>query len=203
VNGSCRQAKNAEKQQNKTCTKIYEKKVIVSPPIELATEMIGTVEPVFSGWSGPILVKGGTPPLPRGGHTATFIENKLFVFGGNSYKHLPTTSKETSSLTTIVQDDLHLFDVVSSTWSKLSPKGFLVHTMLCLLQTKWCDQELDVLCVLGLCPSPRYAHSATAVGKKLVIFGGFNGKTYLDDIHILDTSMYSIYIMVHPVYMWH
>jgi hypothetical protein len=42
----------------------------------------------------------------------------------------------------------------------------------------------------GNAPSPRYGHSATAVSKKIVILGGFNGKSYLslDEVFIFDTS---------------
>eukprot|EP01116_Phalansterium_solitarium_P003899 TRINITY_DN14736_c0_g1_i1.p1 TRINITY_DN14736_c0_g1~~TRINITY_DN14736_c0_g1_i1.p1 ORF type:complete len:616 (+),score=156.43 TRINITY_DN14736_c0_g1_i1:213-2060(+) len=115
-------------------------------------------------WSGPLAVRG-TPPLPRGGHSATFIENVMFVFGGSTYNRPNGTTKEAPL--TQVQDDLHVFDSSSRTWSKLgpTPAGFS-----------------------GTPPSPRYAHTATAVGKRLVVFGGFNGSRYLDDVHVLDVE---------------
>ena len=67
----------------------------------------------------------------------------------------------------LVQDDLHVFDLLTSTWKRIYPKGNP--------------------------PSPRYAHTATAIGKRIIIFGGFNGSNYLDDVFILDTGNFSIY----------
>jgi N-acetylneuraminic acid mutarotase len=102
----------------------------------------------------------GIPPPPRGGHTSSFFENKLFIFGGSAYnKHIGASSTKETSLT-LVQDDLHVFDITNNNWAKLQTKG----------------QP----------PAPRYAHTASIVGKKLIIFGGFNGVRYLDDIVVLD-----------------
>lgn len=77
-----------------------------------------------AGWFGPVAVTGA-PPLPRGGHTATFIDNKLFVFGGNAYRHAAATAQKdtNSNLTTVVQDDLHVFDILTCTWIRIAPKG--------------------------------------------------------------------------------
>ena len=43
----------------------------------------------------------------------------------------------------------------------------------------------------GVEPSPRAGHSCIAVGTKLYYFGGGDGTTYLNDLHILDTGYYS------------
>lgn len=38
----------------------------------------------------------------------------------------------------------------------------------------------------GIPPSPRSSHSATAVDNRLFVFGGFDGRRYYNDLHILD-----------------
>lgn len=120
-------------------------------------------------WSGP-LPTYGNPPAPRGGHTATFVAKKLFVFGGSAYsaKGLNTGGRE--SPLTIVKSDLHVLDLATMTWSIPS--------------------------VQGIQPPARYAHTGTLMGNKLIIFGGFNGRVYLDDLSVLDTSTMSWYVPV-------
>lgn len=120
-------------------------------------------------WSGP-LTTYGNPPAPRGGHTATFVAKKLFVFGGSAYsaKGLNTGGRE--SPLTIVKSDLHVLDLGTMTWSIPS--------------------------VQGIQPPARYAHTGTLMGNKLIIFGGFNGRVYLDDLNVLDTSTMSWYVPV-------
>lgn len=39
-------------------------------------------------------------------------------------------------------------------------------------------------------PSVRAGHSCVAVGTKLYLFGGGDGNTYLNDLHILDTGIF-------------
>lgn len=73
-----------------------------------------------------------------------------------------TGTKEGIVQNMLVQDDLHVFDITTSTWLKVNAKGTP--------------------------PSPRYAHSATCVGKRVIIFGGFNGSSYLDDVFVFDTG---------------
>ena len=40
-------------------------------------------------------------------------------------------------------------------------------------------------------PSARRQHAMAAVGRHLVVYGGYNGKTYLDDMHVFDTGVFS------------
>ena len=35
-------------------------------------------------------------------------------------------------------------------------------------------------------PSPRAAHSCDLIGNKLFVFGGWNGKSALNDLHVLE-----------------
>ena len=42
--------------------------------------------------------------------------------------------------------------------------------------------------VHGAKPAPRAAHSATVVGNKVFVFGGNDGTTLFNDLHVLDTG---------------
>lgn len=120
-------------------------------------------------WSGP-LTTYGNPPAPRGGHTATFVAKKLFVFGGSAYSAKGLNPGGRESPLTIVKSDLHVLDLTTMTWS--------------------------IPAVQGVQPPARYAHTGTLMGNKLIIFGGFNGRVYLDDLSVLDTSTMSWYVPV-------
>lgn len=104
--------------------------------------------PIITGqWQGPLSYKGN-PPIPRGGQTATVIDKFIFIFGGSAYN---IQQKQTASSNnakqdtplTLVQDDLHCFDMSTSSWNRVTAKGSA--------------------------PSPRYAHTAVAIGKKLLV----------------------------------
>ncbi|KAL0878009.1 hypothetical protein Bca101_027715 [Brassica carinata] len=45
--------------------------------------------------------------------------------------------------------------------------------------------------IRGVPPSPRDSHSCTTVGDNLFVFGGSDGKHYLNDLHVLDTSSHT------------
>ncbi|PRP74847.1 hypothetical protein PROFUN_09547 [Planoprotostelium fungivorum] len=99
-----------------------------------------------------------SPPPPRGGHTCSFIEPHSVYVFGGSAYN--KNARETSL--SLVPDDLYVYNINTNAWTKPNTKG---HS-----------------------PSQRYAHSASVFGKKLVIFGGFNGTHYLDDVNVLDTT---------------
>jgi hypothetical protein len=37
-----------------------------------------------------------------------------------------------------------------------------------------------------LVPGPRAAHSCNLIGNRMIVFGGWNGKKGLNDLHVLD-----------------
>lgn len=92
----------------------------------------------------------GTPPRPRIGHTAAIVLcNKLLIFGGGSYDK--------------VYDDLHIFDLSSSSWYRPSDTGSV--------------------------PVPRAGHSCCAIGSRLYIYGGSNIEgDIFNDLHTLDCA---------------
>lgn len=94
----------------------------------------------------------------------------MFVFGGSAYSAKGLNPGGRESPLTIVKSDLHVLDLATMTWS--------------------------IPAVQGMQPPARYAHTATLMGNKLIIFGGFNGRSYLDDLNVLDTSTMSWYVPV-------
>ena len=42
--------------------------------------------------------------------------------------------------------------------------------------------------VPGEAPAPVYGHSATLIGSKVVLFGGWDGVSPLNTVHVLDTA---------------
>eukprot|EP01119_Soliformovum_irregulare_P010138 TRINITY_DN2472_c0_g3_i1.p1 TRINITY_DN2472_c0_g3~~TRINITY_DN2472_c0_g3_i1.p1 ORF type:complete len:672 (-),score=204.25 TRINITY_DN2472_c0_g3_i1:24-2039(-) len=122
----------------------------------------------------------GSPPPPIGGHASwmgstnsssgTQNPTHMFIFGGSTYAPSDPKDRDASAnLGLTVSDELWLLDWAQLQWMKLTPKGTT--------------------------PTPRYAHSATALhnnsewsGRFVVVFGGFNGTNYLDDFHLFDIS---------------
>jgi N-acetylneuraminic acid mutarotase len=154
-------------------------------------------------WARPTIE--GVAPSPRGGHTATLAGASVVVFGGHYYggkKQGFTYLNDTIVLdvnenkwvrprlngtppspryghTAVLAGsrivvfggrgengfnfrDLHALDPVTMTWYQ-GPDG-------------------------GNAPSGRLNHTATLVGTKMYVFGGWNGESYFNDLHILDLT---------------
>ncbi len=146
-------------------------------------------------WSQPKVE--GNVPQARNAHSITVVRQNLILFGGHSgNKHLY---------------DLHIFDTKTLTWtepkfSSHSPNGLRGHTATHLgnkivifggYDGKGRSNELFILNledfswkhfneIYGV-PGPRQRHSAIAIdNKNILIFGGFDGLKWLDDLHLLD-----------------
>ncbi|EFJ44314.1 kelch repeat protein [Volvox carteri f. nagariensis] len=94
----------------------------------------------------------GEPPSPRVAHSAAAIGNTLYIFGGRSGLDMGEGAS----------NDLYAFDLETSTWSQLQPKGDL--------------------------PPKRSYHTMTAVGTKLYVFGGCGEEGRLNDLHEYDVT---------------
>ncbi len=148
-------------------------------------------------WIKPAI--SGSVPLARNAHTITVIGTKLYLFGGHSgNKHLT---------------DLHIFDTQNLTWSEVAtlgtpPKGLRGHTANLIgtkififggydgrgrsndsyfLETqtlRWNHPSEN-----ETTPSGRQRHSACVIkNNQLLIFGGFDGNKWLNDMYILDVG---------------
>eukprot|EP01125_Pyxidicula_operculata_P004816 TRINITY_DN1795_c0_g1_i2.p1 TRINITY_DN1795_c0_g1~~TRINITY_DN1795_c0_g1_i2.p1 ORF type:complete len:373 (-),score=69.34 TRINITY_DN1795_c0_g1_i2:63-1181(-) len=88
----------------------------------------------------------GSPPERRCGHSAVVIDGKIWIFGGRGKAKV--SDKWFAGTTLVYTNDLHCYDPITNEWLKYEPRG------------------------IG--PSGRAMHSAVAVGRKMVIFGGAN-----------------------------
>lgn len=134
-------------------------------------------ENIVGVWDGPVSVEvNGVFPSPRGGHSASFIDHKVWIFGGSAFTKTPNGKDPLPVVQVLLnfipnllelQDELFVFDTQSRTWSKV--RG------------------------TGIPPVGRYGHSATQIGKKIIFFGGFNGTRYLNDLFLFDTRIHTLY----------
>ena len=148
----------------------------------------------------------GVPPAPRGGHTATLTGASLVIFGGHYY--------EGKNSGFVYLNDTHVLDVNSSRWFKpkisgTPPLGRYGHTAILagariiIFGGKGQKQVFRYLHALdpitmtwyqgpegGGAPAARFDHSANLVGgTKMVIFGGWNGHDFYNDVYTLDLQI--------------
>ena len=147
----------------------------------------------------------GIPPSARGGHTATLVNSCIVIFGGHYY-----SGKSTGF---VYLNDTHFLDVKQSKWikpycaGKIPPPrynhsaiyagGIIIvfggkgpkNTVYNDLYTFDPDPKKFIWLLAnetGEAPSPRFGHTANLYNKKMYIFGGWNGKTYFNDVVTFD-----------------
>ena len=142
----------------------------------------------------------GSIPLARNAHTITVVGKNLVLFGGHSgNKHLK---------------DLFVFETETSSWiepqfSGEAPEGLRGHTATHLgnkififggYDGKGRSNELFILNLTDMhwshindndkFPGSRQRHSSVPIdNKRILIFGGFNGTKWLNDLHVLDVAL--------------
>lgn len=138
----------------------------------------------------------GRAPLAGSRHTASLVKERLFVFGatdGGTFKYL------------------HILDADALHWAQAEADGQapisrsrhtanLVGKNLVIFGGVGGGRPLNDLFVMhtdggsmfwtepsvnGVPPSARVGHTATLVGTKVFFFGGHDGKTCLNDVHVL------------------
>lgn len=133
-------------------------------------------------WTRPETI-GDIPP-PCRAHTATLVDKRLFVFGGGQGNMYYNT--------------LYILDTVSRRWSHVPFSSSVSngntstshsHTLSSGKSdtpgtpSTFEDSGDEVL------PRPRRAHTTVLYKNKLIIFGGGNGATALNDVWWLDVSV--------------
>ncbi|CAK4161716.1 unnamed protein product [Aphanomyces euteiches] len=110
-------------------------------------------------------------PLPRWKHTATIVDNKIYLFGGF---HNATTRFQ----------DVWVFNPITMEWSQPVPQPTpRTGSMQSLTKTggAWPG-----------CPAPRGGHSACLINREIYIFGGYGGQGYsrrdFDDLYALNVD---------------
>ncbi|ETV86145.1 hypothetical protein H257_02603 [Aphanomyces astaci] len=118
-------------------------------------------------WSRVAFRKG---PLPRWKHSATLVDNKIFLFGGF---HNATTRFQ----------DVWIFNPITMEWSQPVPQATPRASMAQVSKAS-----------LGWpgCPAPRGGHTASLINREIFIFGGYGGQGYsrrdFDDLYALNVD---------------
>jgi N-acetylneuraminic acid mutarotase len=159
-------------------------------------------------WSQPELMGFPLPSLAS--HTATIVGERLYFLGGMS-----VTLDDEGASSIEYGDDVHVLDCETMTMERLrrrgtQPAGRAYHQATLvggylLVLGGWSGKahgldELSTLDLEGLgswysvqvpgqAPPAVYGHSATLIGSKVVMFGGWDGVSPLNSIHVLDTTL--------------
>lgn len=116
----------------------------------------------------------GIPPSPRAGSSLTSFYGGLILFGGSGpYR--------------TCFNDLHLFDPHSSTWYCAEQEACVSESSSSTLHSENPTQK-PVLSFLGSVPEERAGHSATLIGRKIIILGGSSGQDYVKNVFELDVD---------------
>merc|ERR1712159_448100 len=136
-----------------------------------------------------------------GFHSASAVDNKIVMFGGQNDEGLLNT--------------LRLYDTVTGEWEEPPTSGDVptaraLHSSvvtgtelmlwagydgetpfedfwsLDLTSWKWSQPQLS-----GTAPSPREGHTATLIDSEIVFFGGADGNQWFNDLHLLDKDQLS------------
>ena len=173
--------------------------------ISCAPSVLHTVGPSadLSRWQWASPTVKGESPSSRNNHATCVVGSTLFVHGGHDgARWLP---------------DLWCLDTEALQWSQPATSGVQPSARAChtctLMESRrggrkiyvfggyngsHCFNDLEVLDVdalswlrphtSGTQPTPRNAHTMTAVGTALILYGGHSGSKHLRDVHVLQTS---------------
>lgn len=156
-------------------------------------------------WTKPLMNE--LPPPARGGHSCIFAENKLILFGGH---YFGGNSKF------VYLNDTQALDLETSTWHTIKVRGqppapryqhsatlignrmfvyggrgengVVFKDMHFLDLEQWCWYPVHWITES---PTGRFAHAHVAVGTKLVVFGGWDGKRSFRDLWVFDTDLFT------------
>jgi len=116
----------------------------------------------------------GAPPSGRFGHSLVLSEDDAIVFGGwsGSFKEAPGVA-------------FSLKDKIKGDTGKQGDDQTVEETCDYCLTLRTSDMNWVRNKYIGVPPSKRYGHSATAIGPHLIIFGGWDGGKPLGDVIVL------------------
>ena len=113
-------------------------------------------------WDSPNI--GGTPPPGIRGHTSTIVSNKIYIFGGYDGRRR--------------SNSLHILNLDSTQWEH-------VHVQ----NEPGSGGSSSGSSRNNSAPLGRQRHTACLVGsQKLMIYGGFDGSKWREDMHLLDVG---------------
>lgn len=159
-------------------------------------------------WSQP--ATSGSRPGPLANHTCTLVAQRLYVCGG-----MVVSLDESGGSFVKYSDDVYILDAEAMLWERLRRRGSqpaarAYHETLqvggyLLVLGGWSGSaeglgELNTLDLEGLgswytvevpgqAPPSTYGHSATLIGTKVVLFGGWDSVSPLNSVRVLDTTV--------------
>mmetsp|Transcript_28113 Transcript_28113/g.83755 ORF Transcript_28113/g.83755 Transcript_28113/m.83755 type:complete len:233 (+) Transcript_28113:382-1080(+) len=158
-------------------------------------------------WSSPPL---SSPLPPLACHSATLVGGRLYLFGG-----MAVTLDDAGASRVEYHEDVHSIDCGEMSVQRVRRRGaapaarayheaaLVGGYLLVLGGWNGSPRPLDEVSTLDLeglgtwhsvqvpgeAPAPVYGHSATLVGSKVVVFGGWDGSSPLNSAHVLDTTL--------------
>jgi len=159
-------------------------------------------------WSTPLM--HGTPPPAIANHSCTVVGSRIYIFGG-----MTVAPNDQGESFIKYSSDVHVLDCENVTWERLRRRGsqpssrayheavLVGEYVLVLGGWSGGPQSLSELSTLdlnglgswytvqvpGQAPPPVYGHSAVLIGSKVVLFGGWDGVSPLNALHVLDTTL--------------
>lgn len=106
------------------------------------------------------------PPSYRDFHTATVLDNKMYIFGGRGDRHSPFHTQEEiycDQLVYLVSESVTIAESI------LVYQHFQLSSLQDLKTRKWTKPNAT-----GKVPLGRRSHSAFVYNKQLYVFGGYN-----------------------------
>lgn len=142
----------------------------------------------------------GSMPKPRGGHSATLLGSRLFIFGGEDIKRRPLNELWILDLTTMTWSQPPMIGAIPTprgAHSAVSFRGRYIlifaggsaahcYSDLYYLDThtmEWFAPEVE-----GKSPPPRAGHAGALLGTTWYIVGGGNNAAGCADMYSLDVS---------------
>jgi len=146
----------------------------------------------------------GKFPSARGGHSTVLFEQRLVVFGGHYHK---------GDGVFVYENDTYVLNLRTLKWKLVRTKGDVPRARYGHSATVFGDEmyvfggrgsggknfrDMDCLNLKTMTwrkirsanalPPGRSGHSATLIGDKIVIFGGFDGKRTIDDLWVFNIA---------------
>jgi len=167
---------------------------------ELPVHLLDTGAGAWSLLQPTVAPGSGAAPRPRGGHSATLIGSKVYVFGGEDAKRKPLGELWTLDLATLEWDEPEVSGDAPLPRSAHSAVAYRNRHILyfgggsvascfndlAVLDTQ--TMEWSVPETEGPVPPPRAGHAAAILGSVLYIVGGGNNSRGCADMYALDLS---------------
>lgn len=150
-------------------------------------------------WTQPHIT--GKAPCGRYGHTASVVGSKIYIFGGNA-----GTNMRLNDMHILDTDEMHWITPLvggAAPWERSGHTASVIGGRVFIFGGfsyaggEWLNDthifntgslKWRRATTTGAPPSGRNYHTASVVGKRIFIFGGFGNNVWLNDMHIFDSE---------------